>query len=114
MMHPNILKRNKKLYDPEDFESKVTIYNKEARIDKIVTFATIAIGLAMLLAPLWLLQCVTSRDISKTTTLGTITAFIVGFSGLLSIVAVAKPFEVLAATAAYAAVLMVFMQMQSN
>lgn len=114
MMHPNILKRNQKLYGPDDFERQATIYNKESRIDKFVTCATIAIGLAMLLVPLWLLQYFTSRRTDTTNKLWIITAFLIGFAVLFSVLTVARPFEVLAATAAYGAVLMVFMQLQSN
>lgn len=113
-MHPNTLKRNEKLYDSEDFERQTTIYNKDSRIDKFVTCATIAIGLAMLLVPLWLLQYFTSHKTGTTNKLWIITAFLIGFAVLFSILTVARPFEVLAATAAYGAVLMVFMQLQYN
>lgn len=113
-MHPNILKRNENLFDPEDFERQETIYNKESRIDKVVTCATLAIGLAMLIGPLWLLQYVTSQGTGTTNKLWIINAFLIGFAVLLIILTVARPFEVLAATAAYGAVLMVFMQLQSN
>lgn len=111
--HPKISKRNKKLYDEEDFELQTAIYNKESRIDKIVTCAIIVIGLAMLLVPLWLLQYYTSEGMDTRPKLGIITAFLIAFAALFSIVTVARPFEVLAATAAYGAVLMVFMQLQS-
>lgn len=107
-------KRNEKLYDSEDFERQTTIYNKDSRIDKFVTCATIAIGLAMLLVPLWLLQYFTSHKTGTTNKLWIITAFLIGFAVLFSILTVARPFEVLAATAAYGAVLMVFMQLQYN
>lgn len=83
-------------------------------IDKFVTCVTLAIGLAMLIAPLWLLRYVYAEGPDLTKRLGVITAFICGFTGVLSFVAVAKPFEVMAATAAYGAVLMVFMQIGAN
>lgn len=44
--------------------------------------------------------------------LGVITLFIGIFTGLLSLITVAKPFEVLGATAAYSAVLMIYLQLQ--
>ena len=44
--------------------------------------------------------------------LGVITLFIAIFTGLLSLITVAKPFEVLGATAAYSAVLMIYLQLQ--
>lgn len=68
----------------------------------------------MIIAPLWLLQYVSTSEPALRTRLGVITGFIGGFTILLSIVTVAKPFEVLAATAAYGALLMVFMQLGSS
>lgn len=65
----------------------------------------------MLVGPLWLLQWISARG--QNVRLSVISAFLIGFTLLLSMVTVAKPFEVLAASAAYAAVLMVFMQLGS-
>ncbi|KAL8668914.1 MAG: hypothetical protein Q9168_006474 [Polycauliona sp. 1 TL-2023] len=96
---------------PDNFESETTIYSEEGRIDKFVTCITIGLGLVMLIAPLWLLQYVYSEQIDLKARLKIITGFLIGFTILLSVVAVARPFEVLAATAAYGAVLMVFMQL---
>ncbi|KAL9613055.1 MAG: hypothetical protein Q9167_002401 [Letrouitia subvulpina] len=90
--------------------SETTIYSKEKRIDKFVTCTTILLGLAMLIGPLWLLQHLVIRRDAQARLI-VITCFMVVFTVLLSIVTVAKPFEVLAATAAYGAVLMVFMQL---
>ncbi|KAL8784969.1 MAG: hypothetical protein Q9213_003630 [Squamulea squamosa] len=109
-------RRNKKLTQrhynhPNNFESETTIYSEEERIDKFVTCVTIGLGLIMLIAPLWLLQYFYSAEQDMKARLKIITAFLIGFTVLLSVVAVARPFEVLAATAAYGAVLMVFMQM---
>ena len=68
----------------------------------------------MLLTPLWLLQSsIGSGYNSEWNILTIVTAFIIAFAILLSMVAVAQPFEVLAATAAYSAVLMVYMQINS-
>ena len=59
----------------------------------------------MLLAPIWWLAFV-SDDKKR---LGIITAFVCIFISVMA-TATNKPFEAVAATAAYAAVLMVFMQ----
>jgi len=75
-----------------------------------VTIVVVSVGLLMLVGPLWALMYVWDQ----TKRLAIITAFIVLFLLLLSTVTVAKPFESLAATAAYSAVLMVFMQMQTE
>ncbi|KAL8680361.1 MAG: hypothetical protein Q9186_003440 [Xanthomendoza sp. 1 TL-2023] len=94
-----------------NFESDTTFYSEEEKIDKFVTCVTIGLGLGMLIAPLWLLQYVYTAQADVTVRLWVITGFIIGFTSLLSVIAVARPFEILAATAAYGAVLMVFMQL---
>ena len=69
----------------------------------------------MLLAPLWLLQMSLQQGAnSQWHILTIVSAFVVGFAILLAFVAVAQPFEVLAATAAYSAVLMVYLQIGSS
>jgi hypothetical protein len=72
-----------------------------------MTMIITAVGLAAIIGPLWILKSQTSES----TRLWTISGFLGGFAVFISIVTVAKPFETLAATAAYAAVLMVFMQL---
>ena len=94
-----------------DFGLETTVYNKESVIDKSVTFVTMVLGVAMLIGPLWWLQHLTHNNLEAR--LGVITGFLVVFTILLSILTVARPFEVLAATAAYGAVLMVFMQIST-
>jgi hypothetical protein len=60
----------------------------------------------MLLAPLWWLEDVSdSKDRLKI-----ITGFVILFISLMTVATINRPFEVVASTAAYAAVLMVFMQ----
>ena len=83
-------------------------------MDKFVTCIIIALGLAMLIGPLWLLQHYTTGDPDFHTRLIIITFFLIGFTLLLSFVTVAQTFETLAATAAYGALLMVFMQLHSG
>ncbi|KAL8966722.1 MAG: hypothetical protein Q9183_003240 [Haloplaca sp. 2 TL-2023] len=95
----------------DNWVSETTIYSEEEKMDKMVTCITIGLGLAMLIAPLWLLQYVYTAEPNLETRLGVITGFLVAFALLLSVVVVARPFEVLAATAAYGAVMMVFMQL---
>ena len=66
----------------------------------------------MLVGPLWWLQYLSAQKNTEYQ-LAVITGFLVLFTILLSILTVARPFEVLAATAAYAAVLMVFLQISN-
>ena len=83
-------------------------------MEKFVTCITIALGLAMLIGPLWLLQHFSTTKSNLRLRLIIITVFLVAFTVLLTIITVARPFETLAATAAYGAVLMVFMQLNSG
>lgn len=83
-------------------------------MDKFVTCTTLAFGLAMLIGPLWLLQYITVEGFSSKDRLLIITFFLIAFAVLVSVMTVARPPEVLGATAAYGAVLMVFMQLQSS
>lgn len=68
----------------------------------------VVLGLLMLFGPMWWLNYVV--DDGKR--LGIITAFVFVFAVGLGLIGSGRPFETLAATAAYAAVLMVFMQKQ--
>ncbi|KAF8851018.1 hypothetical protein BDZ45DRAFT_661102 [Acephala macrosclerotiorum] len=92
------------LYDKENVN-----YISDKKIDTFITVLIIVVGMAMLIAPMWVLEYLT-KPVAK---LGTITAFVVVFMGCVSYASVAKPFEVLAATAAYSAVLMVFLQLNA-
>lgn len=89
---------------------QTTVYNKDRLFEKIMTVFTIIVGLAMLIGPLWILQHLSTEPSNLQVRLGVITGFIALFTILTSLFTVAKAFEVLAATAAYGAVLMVFMQ----
>ncbi|KAI9867436.1 MAG: hypothetical protein M1813_008994 [Trichoglossum hirsutum] len=95
---------------PEIYDPETTHYHSDTRMELFVTIVIVSIGLLMLIAPLWVLMFV-GNQIKR---LAIITAFIIVFLLLISTVTVAKPFESLAATAAYSAVLMVFMQMQGG
>ncbi|PMD50082.1 uncharacterized protein K444DRAFT_604537 [Hyaloscypha bicolor E] len=90
------------LYDREEI-----FYVSDRKIDRLMTVIIITIGTVMLIAPMWILWSLKDANVK----LGTITACMLFFLGLVSYTTVAKPFETLAATAAYAAVLMVFLQL---
>ncbi|KAH7412513.1 hypothetical protein BKA64DRAFT_330380 [Cadophora sp. MPI-SDFR-AT-0126] len=95
--------------EPQDqtyYDPKTMYYERNERLEGFVTVTICLVGLAMLVAPLWILTYVHL----SAARLAIITAFIVVFLGLIQSVTIAKPFETLAATAAYSAVLMVFMQ----
>ncbi|KAL9598672.1 MAG: hypothetical protein Q9219_004341 [cf. Caloplaca sp. 3 TL-2023] len=97
----------------ENYDTDTTIYYDEKRIDTVMTCVTIGLGLSMLVGPLWLLQYVYIEQPDLKSRLQIITGFLFGFPILLSFVAVARPFEILAATAVYGAVLTVFMHLGS-
>jgi hypothetical protein len=71
-------------------------YNSDQRINQVMTTLIMVAGLTMIIAPIWILEYLTT-DEQK---LGTITAFIVTFVAIVSTVTVSRPFEILGATAA--------------
>lgn len=91
-------------------EAPTTKYSSNAKFEKLTNRSIIFGGLAMLLIPLWLLDHYTDSKVR----LGIITAFMVAFMCIMSTATINRPFEVVASTAAYAAVLMVFMQIQPS
>jgi hypothetical protein len=91
-------------------KSAATVYSSNQMFDTLTTGAIILMGLVMLLAPLWWLEKVSSSE----TRLKIITGFIIVFMVAMSTATVNRPFEVVASTAAYAAVLMVFMQIDGG
>jgi hypothetical protein len=72
-------------------------YERNESINGFVTMVVCLIGLIMLIAPLWILNYV----FGSSARLEIITAFVVVFLCLIQSVTIAKPFETLAATAAY-------------
>ncbi|KAI0889584.1 uncharacterized protein GGS22DRAFT_148652 [Annulohypoxylon maeteangense] len=76
-------------------------------IDAFGSLATLIIALIMLIAPLWILQRL--DDIFSK--LAVITSFIIVCVFFLSFATLGRPFETLAATAGYSAVLVVFLQL---
>jgi hypothetical protein len=81
-------------------------YSCDDRIDMYLGVTIVVLGSSMLIAPLWTLAYTEGMK----QRLGVITGFIMLFLGLVSFTTVAKPFESLAAAAAYSAVLAVFLQ----
>ncbi|KAF5026803.1 hypothetical protein F66182_1087 [Fusarium sp. NRRL 66182] len=81
---------------PEYDAPNVTYYS-DKRIDHFASLVIVVIGMCLLIIPLWILQGLSSLRIK----LGVITAFIFTFLLILSFAMVSKPFEALAATAAY-------------
>ena len=81
-------------------------YSSDTKIDNSIGITITILGMLMLVVPLWVLN----ETKGTRTRLGVITGFIVLFLGLVAFTTVAKPFESLAAAAAYSAVLVVFLQ----
>ncbi|KAF2089465.1 hypothetical protein K490DRAFT_22675, partial [Saccharata proteae CBS 121410] len=84
-----------------------TIFYDDTSVDILITVIILFLGLGMLLGPVWWLQ----NTASLTHRLGIICIFVPLFMILLLLVTAVRPFETVAATSAYAALLMVFMQM---
>ncbi|KAH7087193.1 hypothetical protein FB567DRAFT_602803 [Paraphoma chrysanthemicola] len=91
-------------------DSKATVYSSDSKFEGFTTVSIIATGLIMLLAPMWWLECISESE----NRLKIITGFICVFITIMSMATINRPFEVVAATAAYAAVLMVFMQIDGK
>ena len=68
------------------------------------------LGVAMQVGPLWWLQSLSIEDDSKAR-VAVVTGSLVVWTAMLSILTMARSFEVLTAVAAYGIVLVVFMQM---
>lgn len=90
-----------------DYDAEHVSYYSDARMDKTASGVIVAVGIVMLITPIWVLQAMDGLK----TKLGVITAFVLIFLLTLSFAMASKPFEALGATAAYAAVLMVFTQL---
>ena len=97
---------------PQDIETigdGLTVWHNEKRVEKVSSTVIFIVGLAMLVGPLWILENLS--DLPKK--LGAITGFIVLFFVLVEVGTAARAYEALAVTAAYSAVLMVFLQFGS-
>ncbi|KAK7999430.1 hypothetical protein PG990_012030 [Apiospora arundinis] len=102
----SITQKDKTPLRPQHDRDQDVSYYSDKRIDTFTSLTIVFIGIAMLLTPIWILQSLQA----PTTKLVVITIFILAFLITLSYAMVTKPFEALGATAAYAAVLMVFLQ----
>jgi hypothetical protein len=86
-----------------------TRWQNDKRVDRFSEGVIAVVGLAMLIAPVWVLDKIDHG--LPNVKLGAITAFIVVFFVLVAVATTARVFDALAATAAYSAVLMVFLQL---
>ncbi|CEJ82519.1 hypothetical protein VHEMI02579 [[Torrubiella] hemipterigena] len=96
----------RKTEDMTGYDARYVSYYSDKRIDRFASSVIVGLGAVMLIAPIWILQAMKSLTMK----LVVITMFVFFFLLILSFAMVAKPFEALGATAAYAAVLMVFIQ----
>lgn len=76
--------------------SQTTYYHSNKGLNAFTTFVIVTTGLLLLLGPMWILQFI-EDNIRR---LGVITGVVLLFTALLASSTIAKPFEVLAATAA--------------
>jgi hypothetical protein len=88
--------RDRKAPELPIYDKGLITYNSDQRIDRFISALVMTVGMSMLIAPMWILEYLTT-DEEK---LGTITAFIVAFVALISTVTLSRPFEILGATAA--------------
>lgn len=91
---------------PGQVISPLSKYTSEAGLDQFTNFSILIVGLGLLFAPMWILNYLVDDE----RRLGVITGFVTAFTFLTWSAAGQRPFEVMAATAAYAAVLMVYQQ----
>ncbi|KAH6884166.1 hypothetical protein B0T10DRAFT_551079 [Thelonectria olida] len=96
--------------DTRQVDRETRQYVNEEKIDLVATIAIIFVGLSMLIVPIWVLA-IMAAPYAK---LGVITCFIVVFLVVVLYATVATPTEALAASAAYSAVLMVFLQLGNS
>ena len=91
-------------------QSPLTSYFSDTGFDNMVCALTVLFGLGFIVAPMWWLHYV--EDLQNT--LGIITAFVGVFSFWLWVAAGPRQFEILLGSAAYAAVLYVYLQAASS
>jgi len=90
-----------------------THYQNDFRVNGFIGALSLIVGLAFVIGPIWGLWWLDALR-TETRNMILITAFIVAFTFLLWSIMVSRPFETLGAAAAYAAVLMVFMQLSTG
>ncbi|KAL2354700.1 hypothetical protein BJ546DRAFT_842705 [Cryomyces antarcticus] len=94
------------------YDSDTEVYYSDTVVDSMVTIIVLFLGLGMLLGPAWWLTKAANSSLALR--LEIISIFVPLFLILLTLVVPTKPFETVAATSAYAAVLMVFMQLGAS
>ncbi|KAH8913089.1 hypothetical protein BR93DRAFT_131101 [Coniochaeta sp. PMI_546] len=100
-----IFSTGSKISSPES-GLKTTVRGDDRQVDITARLAIFFAALAMLITPLWVLAPLSMIYVK----LGVITAFAVFFLAVMNWGTIARPFEVLASTAGYCAVLVVFLQ----
>lgn len=79
-----------------DYDAEHVSYYSDSRMDKTASVVIVAVGVVMLITPIWVLQAMDGLRAK----LGIITAFVLIFLLVLSFAMASKPFEALGATAA--------------
>ncbi|KAF2874720.1 hypothetical protein BDV95DRAFT_626391 [Massariosphaeria phaeospora] len=90
--------------------SSSTRYSDNQKFETTTNMCIILAGACLLLAPLWWLAYVSESGVK----LNIITGFVCFFMTIMTLGTVNNPFGVVASTAAYAAVLIVFMQIEGK
>ena len=93
---------SERLYTDQVFGNTSTVYHTGGIVDQGLTCITLELGLAMLIGPPWLLQHLVTTQSSPGILLGVISGMSILFTVLAAFFTLAKPSEILAATAAYA------------
>ncbi|KAK4447108.1 hypothetical protein QBC34DRAFT_427655 [Podospora aff. communis PSN243] len=91
---------------PDDHVFQGTLQGSDDQLDFVTSVIIFVSATAMLIAPLWILTTVHTLQEK----LAVITAFLVAFLAILTWGTISRAFEILAATAGYSAVLVVFLQ----
>ena len=108
------MQQNRVHFESHEFEMDTTIYYKDHLIDRSINCLIMVVGLGMLVGPIWWLQYLSADQIDFESCLEAITTCVVLFAAFLNIVSNARVFEILAASAAYTAALVVFVQLLSS
>ena len=106
IIRPYFVRERDEMNTIKDSTFDPTIWYDDKKVERFFTLAVGVGGLSMLIGPLWVLEYVSGSAVR----LGVITSFICLFFILVTVATTAKIFEAMAAAAAYAAVLMVYVQ----
>ena len=103
--------KNARLYTSTDFERETAVYENSSLFQNLTTTSILLLGLCLLIGPLWWLQYLALHHTDPGAGLQVISGFLVLFTALLSAVTTANSFEIVAVTAAYGVILVVFLQL---